>query len=223
MNNKNERILIISDIHLTTNFIGKKFNYLKDLFRSVDKVIINGDFWTAYYNTFDEFLNTKWKELFPILRDKKAVYIYGNHDKEVWQDDRNSKFSIWAGSEFRFESHGVKYLITHGHNYLGDSISSEKFMKSWRFFKFDVIKYFIESLLLRLFGRYLYLIAKNLNNKVKEISKKMSDVDFLVIGHTHWAEIDKTNRFINSGLIHSGVSTYIIIENGKPELFYERY
>lgn len=219
----NEKILVISDLHLTTNFILKKYKYLEKLFSSVDKIIINGDFWTAYYNTFDEFLKTRWNGLFPILLDKKAVYIFGNHDKKIWQDTRNKEFSIWQGDEYRLETHNIKYLFTHGHRYLGDSISSEKFMKTWRFFKFDMVKYFIESILLRTVGISIYKPASLMNNQVKKLSKEINDIDYLVIGHTHWCEIDKANKFINSGIIHSGVSRYIIIENGLPRMYKEIY
>lgn len=219
----NEKILVISDLHLTTNFILKKYKYLEKLFLSVDRIIINGDFWTAYYNTFDEFIKTRWSGLFPILLDKKAIYIYGNHDKEIWQDSRNKEFSVWQGDEYKLEINNVKYLFNHGHKYLGDSISSEKFMKTWRFFKFDVIKYFIESLFLRTIGISIYKPASLMNNKVKEFSKKINDIDYLVIGHTHWCEIDKKNKFINSGIIHSGTSNYILIVNGKPELIKTNY
>lgn len=219
----NEKILVISDLHLTTNFILKKYKYLEKLFLSVDRIIINGDFWTAYYNTFDEFIKTRWSGLFPILLDKKAIYIYGNHDKEVWQDSRNKEFSVWQGDEYELETHGIKYRFTHGHKLLGDSISTDVFMKTWRLFKFDAIKYFVEALLLRTIGRSIYKPASLMNNKVKEFSKTINDIDYLVIGHTHWGEIDEKNKFINSGIIHSGTSNYILIVNGKPESIKTNY
>jgi predicted phosphodiesterase len=223
MVNKDEKILIVSDLHLTTNFIQKKYNYLEKLFLGVDKIIINGDFWTAYYNTFEEFLETKWNGLFPILLSKKTVYIYGNHDKEIWQDDRNKQFSLLQLDKYKFETHGVKYLITHGHTYLGDSISHENFMKVWRFFKLDIVKYLIESLLLRALGRSVYKPASIMNNKVKSFSINQKKINYLVIGHTHWAEIDIKSKLINSGIIHSGVSNYILITNGIPKLIKENY
>ena len=223
MMNKDEKILIVSDLHLTTNFIQRKYNYLEKLFSGVDKIIINGDFWTAYYNTFNEFVKTKWRRLFPILLDKKTVYNYGNHDKKIWQDKRNKQFSFLQVNKYKFETHGTKYLVTHGHTYLSDSISSENFMKIWRFFKFDVIKYFIESLLLRTLGRNIYKPALIMNNRVKPFSKNKSDINYLVIGHTHWAEIDTKNKLINSGIVHSGISNYILITDGTPKLIIENY
>lgn len=219
----NEKILVISDLHLTTNFILKKYKYLESLFLSVDKIIINGDFWTAYYNTFDEFIKTKWSGLFPILLSKNAIYIYGNHDKKIWQDDRNKLFSVWQGDEYKLETGGTKYLITHGHSFLGDSLSTPNFMRIWRLFKFDVVKYFIESIFLRTVGRYIYLPASIMNNKVKADALSFKDIDYLIIGHTHWVEVDAKNKFVNSGIIHSGISNYILIENGVPRIVLDSY
>lgn len=218
-----EKILIISDLHLTVYFRPKKFEYLKKLFQSADRIIINGDFWTAYYNTFDEFLKTKWSGLFPILKSKSTIYLYGNHDKKIWLDERALNFSIKNCEEYMLEVGGVRYRIIHGHQFSGDSISSESYMSTWRKYKFDFWKYLIETAFLRTFGRYFYMIAKLMNNKVKEFSKKAKDYDYLVMGHTHWAEIDEKNKYINTGLIHSGVATYLVIEGNTKKIVYERY
>src|SRR3990167_5228492 len=86
------KVLVFSDSHLDHNFEPKKLSYLKKLVRSVDQVIINGDFWEGYSITFDQFLSSKWNELFPLLKAKKAVYIFGNHDKKVLADKRMRLF-----------------------------------------------------------------------------------------------------------------------------------
>lgn len=220
---KNEKVLIISDLHLTTNFIARKYFYLEKLFRRFDRIIINGDFWTAYYNTFDDFLNTKWNGLFPILKRKKTIYIYGNHDKEMWQDSRNNLFSVWQGNKYILDVGGLKYLITHGHQYLSDSISSPGFIKFWSFFKIDFFVYMIEAMFLHIFGRHVIIPMSKANIKVKKISKNLENIDYIVIGHTHWAEIDFENKFINSGLIHSSVADYVVVDNNGPHLVSERY
>lgn len=220
---KSEKVLLISDLHLSVNFRPKKYKYLENLFNSADRIILNGDFWTAYYNTFDEFLKTKWSGLFPILKSKKTAYIFGNHDRKEWVDKRVSLFSDWQGDEYKTEINGVKYSIVHGHKYLGDSIATKEYLTFWRKYKFDAIKYMIETIFLRTIGRYFYLPASLMNKKVKKISKMMDNTDYLVIGHTHWAEIDKGNKFINSGLIHSGNSNYILIEDGNPKLITVRF
>lgn len=218
-----EKILIVSDLHLTVNFRPKKYEYLRKLFSEYDRIIMNGDFWTAYYNTFDEFLQTKWSGLFPILKSKKTVYLYGNHDRKDWLDGRTSMFSDLQSDEYVLETGGKRYKIIHGHKYLGDSIATESYLTFWRKYKLDFWKYLIETGFLRTFGRYFYLIASLMNKKVKKISREMKDIDYLVIGHTHWGEIDHENKFINSGLIHSGVSNYISIENGNLQMIYKRY
>lgn len=218
-----EKILIISDLHLTTNFIRKKFLFLKDLISKYDRIIINGDFWSGYYNTFEEFTKTPWKDLFPILKSKKTIYLFGNHDRKSWLNDNVNLFSVWNGDEYRLEVGSKKFLITHGHQFLGDSITSEGYMAFWRKYKIDAIKYFVESLFLRIFGRYFYIVAIPANNKVKNLSKKLEGVDYLVIGHTHWGEIDNKTKFMNTGLIHSGVATFIEIVDNSPKFVSTRY
>lgn len=75
------KTIVISDLHLTTNFDNRKFQFLKNIFTNSGQIIINGDFWSYYSCTFDEFLDFKWQELFPFMR-AKTIYIHGNHDRE---------------------------------------------------------------------------------------------------------------------------------------------
>jgi len=218
------KLLIISDLHLTTNFIKKKFNFLNKIISASDKVIINGDFWSAYYNTFDEFVNSPWNRLFPLLKSRGAIYIYGNHDRKNWCDARVNLFSIKQADEYKFKySDKLTLLFNHGHKYLGDSVSNEKFMSFWRKYKIDVIKYLFESLFLRIFGRFIYYPARLLNKKIKERVGDLGNDIYLVTGHTHWRELDLKNRFLNSGIIHAGVASYIVIENGEIKAVSARY
>ena len=70
------KILVISDSHLDQNFEQDKLIFLKQLVESVDQVIINGDFWEGYSISFEEFLNSPWKELLPLLKKKKdGIYL----------------------------------------------------------------------------------------------------------------------------------------------------
>ena len=221
---KREKILVISDLHLTTNFIKKKYNFLEKLILNADKVVINGDFWSYYYNTFDEFLSTNWKGLFPLLLEKETVYVYGNHDQGKWSDERVKRFSVVQGNDYLLKTGGKKYLLTHGHLLLDNkSIEDENFTSFWRKYHVDVIKYFVEAFFLRTIGRTFYLFAKKFNDGPREMAKKRKDIDFLVIGHLHWSELDRKNKFINTGLIHAGVADYLIIEDGEPKIVNTRY
>ena len=86
-------ILVFSDTHLYLPFDGKKFNFLKKIISDSDQVIINGDFFDDYMISFDEFIKSPWNQLFPLLKKKKAIYIFGNHDQEKFSDKRTEQFS----------------------------------------------------------------------------------------------------------------------------------
>ncbi len=86
------KTIVLSDTHLYEEFDEKKFNFLKRIISKVDRVIINGDFWDSYICSFSDFINSPWKKLFPLLKTKKTVYIYGNHDKKSLTDKKNITF-----------------------------------------------------------------------------------------------------------------------------------
>ena len=109
------KTLIISDTHLYHVFDKRKFFLLKKLFSSVDQVILNGDFWDGYRTTFDTFVSSPWKELFPLLKKKGAIYIYGNHDRKNFSDERTSLFSIIQKSNHLLTVDKQTYHIEHGH------------------------------------------------------------------------------------------------------------
>ena len=69
------KTLIFSDTHLKTKFEQKKFNFLSNIIDDADAIIIAGDFWDGYYCSFDEFVNSEWSALFPLLKEKKAINI----------------------------------------------------------------------------------------------------------------------------------------------------
>ncbi len=70
----NGTILIFSDTHLTTKYDRKKFELLSKLIGSSDRVIINGDFYEGYVINFGQFIASPWRNLFPLLKEKKAIY-----------------------------------------------------------------------------------------------------------------------------------------------------
>src|SRR5690606_17809492 len=62
-------------------------------------------------------------------------------------------------------------------------------------------------------------LYKSCNEKIKaEIKKRVGEGQIYVCGHTHLAEVDLANRFINSGVVAYGVGQYIIIDDGDIEL-----
>jgi len=78
------KILVISDLHLTTRFDEKKCEFLEKLINRADKVIINGDFWEAYDLKINSFISSKWNKLFKYLKKNNSIYLFGNHDKKTY-------------------------------------------------------------------------------------------------------------------------------------------
>ena len=115
------KTIVVSDTHLTAKFDKTKFNFLFNLFSSCDKLIVNGDFWSCYSSTFDEFVNSDWKELFPIMLRKNTTYIYGNHDREEFMDERINLFSNSACLRTKFTNGKTTFHIEHGHLFLSTS------------------------------------------------------------------------------------------------------
>src|SRR5690554_1878720 len=107
-------LLIISDIHLGKRFDKNKFNYLKNLFSKYDEIILNGDFWDYYSVSFDDFVNSEWNKLFPVMEDK-TIYIYGNHDQEKWVDSRVKLFSKKQTNKHELIIKDKRYILIHGH------------------------------------------------------------------------------------------------------------
>src|SRR5689334_5828739 len=87
------KLLIFSDSHLSARFDEAKYNYLRWIITHADKVVINGDFWDRDLTTFDQFVNSDWRKLFPLLLSKATTYIYGNHDWKGYCDERVNLFS----------------------------------------------------------------------------------------------------------------------------------
>ncbi|MCK9368435.1 metallophosphoesterase family protein [Candidatus Dojkabacteria bacterium] len=213
------KILIFSDTHLTEVFDSKKYRFLVSLINKYDKVIINGDFWSNYSSTFDSFVNSKWKKLFPLLLAKNTVYVYGNHDRKEWCDKRVELFSKIQVEKEKIVIDDLKYKVLHGHTVSFDSIHSKWWVNLIRNSKFDVLNYRIQTKILELFGGKTYeYFGGYMNRKYKRILREN-----VIIGHTHSPEFDLKAGFINSGYIYGGFAHYLDITDEKAKLIHKRY
>lgn len=217
------KILVFSDSHLDHNFEPEKLSFLKKIIRSADQVVINGDFWEGYSTTFDQFLTSKWKGLLPLLKAKKAIYLFGNHDKKILSDKRIGQFCIASAQRYKLKTSRYTYVFEHG-NRLAPYIDD-----IWNFKTLPPVMNNLLSELertaVRIFGvKALTYLFGRFNVKIKGLLKKeLKENEIFVCGHTHVAEIDLKNRFMNSGLVRHGLAHYIIIEDGTPTLYKERY
>ncbi len=211
------KYLIFSDSHLTPRFDRRKFIILKEAIEQADRVIINGDFWEGFNTKFDDFVTSEWSTtLFPLLKKKKAVYLYGNHDKKSASDNRTSLFSDAQDYSFTFKSGKHTYRVEHGDRLikLPDlSFLTLAFLET------------VEDILTKVFGKlFLQTVYGRLNKKIKkDTANSLKPNEFLVTGHTHCAEIDLKSRYINDGFIKHRIAQYIFIENGAVTAVSKKY
>ena len=222
-------ILIISDTHFDPWYEPAKAQFLKRLIREADQVVINGDFWDSFLWSFDDFLKSRWSELFPLLKAKNAIYIYGNHDAEHLSDSRAKLFSVHQLPEWQIEVGGTLYTIRHGDEY---DLLFQKWSRSplGRVFLHHPLVIRLMLLVERLIMRFLDIHysqrkLQTFNEEIKQkIKNKLLLHEFLITGHTHSAELDRASRFANSGFIRNGLAQYLeITQAGEILLHEERY
>jgi len=217
------KTLVFSDSHLTHRFSQRTFNYLVELFNEVDRIIINGDLWDGYLTRFDRFYNSKWNNLFPLLKKKKAIYIYGNHDRAEYSDTRVHEFSDIQVNQFELSLPGITFHIQHGH-FICPTWEMRFPFIPWRWLGINYGSHGLQKLLYA----YLHLppqrLSRVMNRKMRLFAKKYLRNDtVLVCGHTHTQEKSKDGRFINTGLMTHGLAQYMIIEGNEWHLVNERY
>lgn len=219
------KTLVLSDTHLTDEFDQMLCYYIADLVKSVDRVVINGDFWDGYVTTFDAFCKSEWKQLFPLLKEKHAIYIFGNHDKQEMTDDRVKLFSKEQTLKYDFTDGGKHFHIEHG-NLIVPEIDDRH-----------------PKLILPLAPRAPYLFrflsGRTLLNKVinwlfidprqKKLDRKMvryvkknlaSTFDTVIFGHSHVFHTKCVGDiFWNSGYIEYTTFFHLIITNGMVAPF----
>ena len=202
------KYLIFSDTHFTQKFDPAKFAIFKDAIEQADKVIINGDFWEGFGISFDSFVTSKWKDtLFPLLKKKKAVYLFGNHDRKNIADERMSLFSDSQEVCYTFKSGEKTFHVEHGDK--GVALPNISVITL-------TILTTIEEVVIRLLGdMFVKPVYGIMNRKLKsEIRGKYKENEYLVTGHTHCAEINLKAHYINSGFSKYGRCQYIFIEDG---------
>jgi predicted phosphodiesterase len=218
------KTLIFSDTHLTNRFEPEKYVFLKKIISSTDKVIINGDFWDGLSITFQDFIESKWRQLFPLLKQKQTVYIYGNHDLPEMCDWRVNLFSVKQANEYYAYTNPKKLIIRHGHQYTS---SIQKVFKNQKTIKIlNNLHEELEYRIIKTFGRsfFRYGLYRSFTNSMHRYARRnMKDGEVLVCGHSHNAVFKPEKKYINSGLIRHGLAQYLLIENKKIRLVEEKY
>lgn len=205
------KTLVFSDTHLSEIFEEKKYQQLEKLIQGVGRVIINGDFWDGYLTNFDAFIHSKWNGLFPLLKKKETVYIYGNHDRKAFSDNRTSLFSIKQCERYEMEDNGRLYTFEHG-NKLVPAID-DLFNISRKRMRMDTLVFsYLERFITHRIRGASRIWGILLNYQLKQVIKGRPG--FFAFGHTHFAEFSLQKNFANGGFIQFGLAQYLLIEDG---------
>ncbi|PIS21984.1 hypothetical protein COT50_04325 [candidate division WWE3 bacterium CG08_land_8_20_14_0_20_41_10] len=221
--------LVFSDTHFGKKFHKRRFDALSKLISKSDKIIINGDFWEGLAISFGDFLASDWNKLFPLLKQKQTIYIYGNHDHQMYSDDRVYQFCNQAVTEYTLETPLHKYLFRHGHEFLFPK-HSEKCLREHmnqagtrvRKFKLAVANV-IQQVGFGLFGPKILPSFINYISAQERQSIGLPD-QLLVCGHTHRPHANKKTGFLDIGFFNFGWANYVEIDNtGNYKLVSNRY
>jgi predicted phosphodiesterase len=205
------KTVIFSDTHLTDVFNQKKYNKLHSIIQNADQVIINGDFWDGMSVSFTDFIHSRWSTLFPLLIEKKTIYLYGNHDRKSYGDDRTKLFSVKQADTYNLRV-GDKILhILHGHQIVPFNDPEVKNPLIYK--NGNEIYSFLESLASIFTNGLFFHGYRFFNRKMKKyIHENLKENEILVTGHIHAPEFDLKNRYINTFLRHHK-AYYVVIEN----------
>lgn len=209
------KTLVFSDSHLGPQFEEHKYRFLLDLINKADQVIINGDFWEGYLYSFEQFIESPWKHLFPSLKQKKTVYIYGNHDKQLFSNDDVNLFSDIQTLRYEMPANGNKLIFEHGHRIVHFFEHRMKHPRPSKFISRQSDN--LEKIMIRKLGpRFVHQFTGRLNKVIKkQIKEELTNGEIFFCGHTHCAEVDWDNNFINTGIIKFGLGQYAWIEDGR--------
>jgi UDP-2,3-diacylglucosamine pyrophosphatase LpxH len=216
------KTLIISDIHLSSKFDGRKFGFLKKIVRNCDQVIIAGDFWDYYETSFESFINSDWKQLFPLLKSKNTIYLYGNHDREIVGNSKVNLFSTKQFLEYQLTAGEYRLLIEHGDKIYPSLEATHKTLFNHKFIVH--LGYLSQLFGSKIFGESFFKVFMGQNNVIRDWAKSnLKNNEILVCGHTHLSEFNLADKFINIGIINYGLAQYLTVEDGKLVLHKERY
>lgn len=202
------KVIVFSDTHLTDIYNHKIYEKLQKIISDADKVIINGDFWEGMKISFDYFLQTEWNKLFPLLKEKKTVYITGNHDYEI--DSRTNLFSEECVDKKNMKIGDCDYHFEHGDKIV--EISKKSKLLNTILCIFDT--YGRKILGLGFYNVGFFLNIKMILWKKKNLDKKT----YLICGHSHFRALHKKIKYANSGYTKGEQVQYLEITNNEITL-----
>lgn len=210
------KTIIFSDTHLTTKFDQSKYDFLTRIISNVDRIIINGDFWDGYLISFSDFLNSKWSKLFPILKSKNTIYLFGNHDKEQQNIPQLTKLFCDKALKFiDIEIYNNIFHVEHGDRFFRNLSSIFPHIQQ----KIANLYYSIGT---HIFKENFWKTYKNQNAKLNKLLTLEYPDHKIITSHTH-LPTNIEDRFYNTGVINYGLAQYIQIDKQGIKMIRDRY
>lgn len=211
--------LIISDTHIGSKFY--KEEELCEFLSSAkyDQLILNGDI--IEFLKIPTFTTWAMNILKIVDYNKEIIYIIGNHDRALANFAGKEIFGIKFMNEYKFEEGGRKFRIEHGDRYEKGIVHYRTAMKIISVFQ-DILERYFNLDVSTWFNNLK--INKRKIKRLWDIIDLNSDIDVLIVGHTHipeaviWIdENEKIKTYVNSGdwVSHS---TYVEIIDGVVRL-----
>jgi predicted phosphodiesterase len=202
------RTLIFSDTHLTHDYSPSLDALLRSLIEKADQVIVNGDFWDAFHTDWDSFARSRWQELFSLLRKKKAIVIWGNHDLPRWTKDPALLGAQYL-ERFTLPLGNKELLIEHGH-LLAPSFDTRHPFLAWNFSRYVPYR------------KFSFKPNSWINQKadliLRQAASQLNNNQILITGHSHVAVLDGEAKYVNSGIMGNGHASWLWIEDGRISL-----
>lgn len=219
------KTVLFSDTHLSHQLDASKFQLLKKIIYSADRIIINGDFWDSYLTTFDCFLHSGWNDLFPLLKQRQTVYIIGNHDPLYAIDHRWQLFANTLTEKYVLAVGNKKLHIEHGHGH-HRTFDLQYPNTAWLLSRWYSYLNKLEEGGHLLSPVYQFIAQKSLNDTelLTFAKKQRTQQDWYIFGHSHLKKYSESIHYVNPGQFRCGVGNWLHIDQlGRIKLFSKKY
>jgi len=211
--------LIISDIHIGSRYY--KADQVKALLQTIkyDQLILNGDILDLIKVPI--FTDRALCLLKAIDPSKEIIYVVGNHDISFKGFVGNSIGPVKFVNSYEFEEKGRTFRVEHGDVYDKGWIKDSFWIKLLSLVQNSIENYFNIDLTSWYVSRK---IKKRKLKRIWDLLDANSDVDVIILGHTHipeaviWVnEREEIKTYINCGDWVSHTS-YVLIDDGVARL-----
>lgn len=215
---------IFADTHLSDSVDENTMKWLKYVIERSECIILDGDFWDQHVGTLDEFIESEWSSLFPLLLEKETIYLIGNHDKSAIDSDKWRIFAKNCQQQFSFRSGKFSFIVEHGHLH-SKSFDARHPGLTKRFSRlFESIDSLEEGDGLRALLYQSYMAKEKLDrqDELQEYSRShLRTNTWRIFAHTHLRSFDPVCQYLNPGRFGKGFARWMEIEDGDITFFEE--